>query len=103
MCSIAARTRRVALLLGLMWCLVLTPSPYVQNIVAYPISQGRILNVAALVMNPELEGTLYEGPWTTDVSQEEVRREYVGWEPEVDDFVQVCLRPASPYPLVSLT
>lgn len=75
----------------------------VQNIVAYPISQGRILNVAALVMDPKLEGTLYEGPWTTDVPQEEVRREYVGWEPEVDDFVQVCRCVVSPSRLVSLT
>lgn len=54
-------------------------------------------------MDPKLEGTLYEGPWTTDVSQEEVRREYVGWEPEVEDFVQVCRCAVSPSRLVSLT
>ncbi len=61
-----------------------------QHIVAYPISQGRILNVAAITTDRESEGTLYEGPWTTEVSQEEVRREYVGWEPEVEEIVQVC-------------
>ncbi len=57
----------------------------------YPISQGRILNVAASITNPELEGTVYEGPWTTEVSREEVRREYVGWESEVEEVVQVCV------------
>ncbi|OJT04415.1 Salicylate hydroxylase [Trametes pubescens] len=58
------------------------------NIAMYPISQGRILNVAASITNPELEGTVYEGPWTTEVSREEVRREYVGWESEVEEVVQ---------------
>lgn len=74
---------------------------YVQNIAAYPISQGRILNVAASITNRELEGTIYEGPWTTEVSQEEVRKEYVGWEPEVEEIVQVCLM--SSFRLVLLT
>lgn len=73
---------------------------YAQNIAAYPISQGRILNVAASITNRELEGTTYEGPWTTEVSQEEVRKEYVGWEPEVEETVQVCLM--SPFYLAEL-
>lgn len=73
----------------------------VQNIAAYPISQGRILNVAASITNREQEGTIYEGPWTTEVSQEEVRKEYVGWEPEVEEIMQVCLM--SPFCLASLT
>ncbi|KAI0643646.1 FAD/NAD-P-binding domain-containing protein [Trametes meyenii] len=55
-----------------------------RHLVAYPITQGRVLNLAAIVMYPGQEGTIYEGPWTADVSKEEVLQNYIGWEPEVE-------------------
>ncbi|KAI0676716.1 FAD/NAD-P-binding domain-containing protein [Trametes maxima] len=55
----------------------------VLHLVAYPIAQGQILNLAAVIMYPGQEGTIYEGPWTADVPKEEVLKNYVGWEPEV--------------------
>ncbi|KAI0366196.1 FAD/NAD-P-binding domain-containing protein [Pilatotrama ljubarskyi] len=58
------------------------------HLVAYPIQRGRALNVAAVVTKPELRGTIYAGPWTANVPAEEVVKEYVGWEPEVEDIVQ---------------
>ncbi|KAI0637654.1 FAD/NAD-P-binding domain-containing protein [Trametes polyzona] len=59
-----------------------------KHVVTYPISQGRILNVAAIVSQPELAGTVHEGPWTVDVAQDEAVAPYVGWEPDVEEFMQ---------------
>ncbi|KAH9853973.1 FAD/NAD-P-binding domain-containing protein [Lenzites betulinus] len=58
------------------------------HLIAYPISQGRILNVAAVVHRPELVGTIYEGPWTAEAPREEVVQSFVGWDPEVEDIMQ---------------
>jgi salicylate hydroxylase len=35
------------------------------------------------------EGTPYSGPWVTDVSPEEVRERYNGWEPDLITLLKV--------------
>ncbi|KAI0643647.1 FAD/NAD-P-binding domain-containing protein [Trametes meyenii] len=59
-----------------------------KHIVAYPIMQGRVLNLLAIILKPELEGTVYEGPWMVKAPKEEVQEYYIGWEREVDDIMQ---------------
>ncbi|KAI0824328.1 FAD/NAD-P-binding domain-containing protein [Trametes gibbosa] len=58
------------------------------HVVTYPISKGRILNVAAVVTHTEMAGTIYDGPWTVDVPKSEVQGAFVGWEPEVENIMQ---------------
>ncbi|KAI0750640.1 FAD/NAD(P)-binding domain-containing protein [Daedaleopsis nitida] len=62
-----------------------------RNLVTYPISQGQIVNVAALVSHPDREGTVYDGPWTSSVSKEEITDRYQGWEPDAQVIVKMCL------------
>ncbi|KAI8984951.1 FAD/NAD(P)-binding domain-containing protein [Trametes punicea] len=59
-----------------------------KHVVAFPIAHGRMLNIVAAVVRPDLEDSTYEGPWATKVSKEEITREFVGWEPEVEELVQ---------------
>ncbi|EJF63098.1 FAD/NAD(P)-binding domain-containing protein [Dichomitus squalens LYAD-421 SS1] len=59
-----------------------------QHIVTYPVSQGRVLNVGAGVSYPEQEGTIYEGSWTSAAGREEITKEFVGWEADVQELVQ---------------
>ncbi|KAI0329968.1 FAD/NAD-P-binding domain-containing protein [Cubamyces sp. BRFM 1775] len=60
----------------------------VMHAIAYPVAKGRILNVATVVMNPALAGTVYEGPWTSKVPQEEVIETYKGWEPSFEETLK---------------
>ncbi|KAI0352748.1 FAD/NAD-P-binding domain-containing protein [Trametes cingulata] len=66
----------------------LVRSNMILHLIAYPIQQGRALNVAAVITKPELQGTIYPGPWTVNAPAEEVVKEYVDWEPELVDIVQ---------------
>ncbi|TBU27684.1 FAD/NAD(P)-binding domain-containing protein [Dichomitus squalens] len=59
-----------------------------RHIVTYPVSQGRVLNVGAGVSYPEQEGTIYEGSWTSAAGREEITKEFVGWEADVQELVQ---------------
>ncbi|KAI0772515.1 hypothetical protein BD413DRAFT_474099 [Trametes elegans] len=61
------------------------------HLVAYPIMQGskRLLNISAIVTTPQEPGTLYRGPWTVDVTREEATSFFSGWEPEVEDILEV--------------
>ncbi|KAI1785334.1 FAD/NAD(P)-binding domain-containing protein [Ganoderma leucocontextum] len=59
-----------------------------RHIVTYPVSQGRILNMGAGVSYPGREGTMYEGPWTSAATREEIVKDFVGWEPDVQDLVR---------------
>ncbi|CDO74180.1 hypothetical protein BN946_scf185043.g232 [Trametes cinnabarina] len=60
-----------------------------RHVVSYPIAKGRALNIAAVTAAPELEGTLYEGPWVAKVPKEEVTDLYSGWEPEVEEMIRI--------------
>ena len=62
-----------------------------QHAIAYPVAKGRILNVATVVMNPALTGTVYEGPWTSKVPKDVVMETYKGWEPAFEGALKVGL------------
>ena len=73
----------------------LQPRPFAdtrsQHVVAFPIAQGRLLNIASVVTNPALSGTIYEGPWRSRVSREELIEMHKGWEPAVEGILKVCV------------
>nr|AGK29859.1 FAD-binding protein [Volvariella volvacea] len=54
-------------------------------------SKDQLINVVAFVSEPEKEGTLLSGPQVEEVSQEEFRAMYVGWEPEVQAIIS-CIK-----------
>ena len=62
-----------------------------QHIVAYPVMKHgvNLVNISAIVTKPERPGKIYRGPWTMDVSKEEARAIYAGFEPEVQELVEV--------------
>ncbi|RPD62099.1 FAD/NAD(P)-binding domain-containing protein [Lentinus tigrinus ALCF2SS1-7] len=59
-----------------------------RHLVAYPISQGRVLNLAMVFTAPGKEGSVYEGAWTSSVSKEELVGRYSGWEPDVEEIMK---------------
>ncbi|KAI0772514.1 FAD/NAD-P-binding domain-containing protein [Trametes elegans] len=61
-----------------------------QHIVAYPVMKHgvNLVNISAIVTTPERPGKIYRGPWTMDVSKEEARAIYAGFEPEVQELVE---------------
>ncbi|KAI0070638.1 FAD/NAD-P-binding domain-containing protein [Panus rudis PR-1116 ss-1] len=59
-----------------------------KHLVSYPIAQSTIFNFVGFVFYPEGEGAKSDGPWVTDVSGDEVRQHYVGWETEVQDILE---------------
>lgn len=59
-----------------------------QHIVTYPVSQGRHVNIVALVTADD-EGTDVPGPDVVFVPKEEVLDHFVGWEPEVQILLKV--------------
>ncbi|TFY67996.1 hypothetical protein EVJ58_g1294 [Rhodofomes roseus] len=52
-----------------------------KHIILYPIAQGKLINVVALVSRQASEGTKYGKSWIREATNEEVLREYAGWEP----------------------
>ncbi|PPQ92631.1 hypothetical protein CVT25_007710, partial [Psilocybe cyanescens] len=59
------------------------------HIVAYPILQGRVVNIAAYVCDMDNEGSRYEGPSFLDVTNDEVMPFFDKWEEEVRCLVKV--------------
>ncbi|VDC07527.1 unnamed protein product [Peniophora sp. CBMAI 1063] len=64
-----------------------------RHLVTYPISRGDFVNVVAFVSHAD-HSERFEGKWVRDVSVEEVRDAYKGWEPDVEKFLQ-CIETAS--------
>lgn len=58
---------------------------------AYPILQGKIINVAAYVSDLKREGIKYTGPTFEDVTRDEFASECDVWEDEVRVLVDVRL------------
>lgn len=56
---------------------------------AYPIAQGRLINVAAVQMNREKAGARHEGAFVTENVKEDLLKLYDGWEDEVKQLMQV--------------
>ncbi|KAF8152293.1 hypothetical protein B0H34DRAFT_663942, partial [Crassisporium funariophilum] len=65
-----------------------------KHVVAYPILQGRVVNIAAYVSEPHKEGTLYEGPAFVDVAKEDVVPFFSAWEEELRVLVQHMDKPS---------
>ncbi|KAJ3556027.1 hypothetical protein NM688_g2252 [Phlebia brevispora] len=63
-------------------------------LICYPISQGRIVNCAALVSQPQFAGTLYEGPSVSMTSQEELLVLYKNWEPRAQAVLDLMVTPS---------
>ncbi|VDB99296.1 unnamed protein product [Peniophora sp. CBMAI 1063] len=51
-------------------------------IVTYPVSQGRLLNVAVTTVNYDLEWTLHPHPWVSYLKAEELLPLFEGWAQE---------------------
>ncbi|KXN86198.1 Salicylate hydroxylase, partial [Leucoagaricus sp. SymC.cos] len=64
------------------------------NVVVYPISSGKLINVGAFHAKEELAGTPFPGPWVTHVSNQELLDAHAGWEPEVRAILQCIDRPS---------
>ncbi|KAL5528518.1 hypothetical protein ACEPAF_7654 [Sanghuangporus sanghuang] len=64
-----------------------------KHIVSYSISRGSIVNVVALTSDPQKENTIFDGPWVTPCSKEEVQGCYCDWEPEVQTLLQCIEKP----------
>ena len=67
----------------------------------YPISQGRIINVAGIVGNQEQAGIAYDGPRSTSSTREEMAEQYVGWESEVQTLLKARYRRSLNAPTMS--
>ncbi|KAF8193699.1 FAD/NAD(P)-binding domain-containing protein [Pholiota molesta] len=65
-----------------------------QHVVAYPILQGRVVNVAAYISDLSKEGTKYTGPSFEDVTKEEVIPFFDVWEEEVQQLVHNTQKPS---------
>ncbi|KAH7924187.1 FAD/NAD(P)-binding domain-containing protein [Leucogyrophana mollusca] len=65
-----------------------------QHIVAYPVSQGRLINVAIFSHNPDAYATQFEGRWVTEVPEQEIVDQYADWEPAARALVQCVEKPS---------
>ncbi|KAJ7784837.1 glycosyltransferase family 20-domain-containing protein [Mycena maculata] len=52
-----------------------------KHIVAYPISQGHLVNWVAFATEPEKENTYYGPEWVAPATKEEIRECFSDWEP----------------------
>ncbi|KAI9567710.1 hypothetical protein HD554DRAFT_2173110 [Boletus coccyginus] len=65
-----------------------------RQLIAYPISKGTIINVAAFVYDPSLTGTHYEGCWVSDASREELVKYFDDFEPDARTVLKLCEKPS---------
>lgn len=66
------------------------PTMYVgkdRHIIAYPISHGQFINIAAFDADYDQEGSTFTDPWIQDRDSGEVTNSYNNWEPEVKQLV----------------
>ena len=61
-----------------------------KHVIAYAVSQGKVINFITFVSRPELEGTTYPSSWVEQVTPEEVAEQTKDWEPEIQALVKVC-------------
>ncbi|KAI0766227.1 hypothetical protein BD413DRAFT_673079 [Trametes elegans] len=65
-----------------------------KHVITYPISHGKYLNWIGFVTIPGGEGTTYPRKWVIDAKKEELIEHYAGWEPEVDQMIQLVDSPS---------
>lgn len=61
--------------------------------VAYTVSKGTMVNVAAYRMDRNLDHTAFEGSWVSSLDEEDVKALYAHWEPEVKAIIDVSIKP----------
>lgn len=63
----------------------------VQNLLVYPVAQGKLLNLVIFHTRPELEDTSYDGPWSEEVDESELSQvaRFSEWEPEAQGWMKV--------------
>ncbi|RXW18740.1 hypothetical protein EST38_g7103 [Candolleomyces aberdarensis] len=64
------------------------------NVVVYPISSGKLINVGAFHAKPHLEGTTFPGLWVETIPNDELLAAHEGWEPELQAILQCIDRPS---------
>ncbi|OBZ70963.1 Salicylate hydroxylase [Grifola frondosa] len=60
---------------------------------SYSISRGSVVNVVALVSQPEKRGHPFTDPWVVECTTSEVLDCYAGWEPEVEELLKHMKNP----------
>lgn len=58
---------------------------------AYPISQGRLINVAIFSTNYSQEGASHPEPWVSQADPRELLRLFNGWETDVQQLLAVSV------------
>ncbi|KAI0365439.1 FAD/NAD(P)-binding domain-containing protein [Pilatotrama ljubarskyi] len=64
-----------------------------QHIITYPISHGKYLNWIGFVTIPGGEGTTYPQKWVIDALKDDMIAHFSGWEPEVEQMIQLVEKP----------
>lgn len=64
------------------------------NVVVYPISSGKKINVAAFHAKDELFGTKFDGPWVTNVEKDDLIAAHGHWEPELRAILENTDKPS---------
>lgn len=57
--------------------------------IAYPISKGRLVNLAMFECRFDEEDTEYKGPWVTKADPADLAKMFDGWESDVADLMKV--------------
>ncbi|KAG8215970.1 hypothetical protein J3R82DRAFT_7952 [Butyriboletus roseoflavus] len=65
-----------------------------RSCVTYPIANGTIINVVALISDPSLTGTHYEGHWICDANRDELVESFDNFEPDARTLVKLCEKPS---------
>jgi salicylate hydroxylase len=63
-------------------------------LVTYPLAKGTLVNVVAMVCDPSLTGTHYEGRWVSDATLEEVVEYFDSFEPDARAIIKLCEKPS---------
>lgn len=66
-----------------------TQSRRMQHFFGYAIGRGKWANVGAFVTMPERRRTHWDGPWVSEASTQEVLDNFVGWESDLLEVIQV--------------
>ncbi|KIK05653.1 hypothetical protein K443DRAFT_334762 [Laccaria amethystina LaAM-08-1] len=64
------------------------------NVVVYPISSGKLINIGAFHAKEQLAGTQFPGPWVESVEKDELLAAHENWEPELQAILQCIDKPS---------
>ncbi|KAG5731013.1 Salicylate hydroxylase [Termitomyces sp. T112] len=64
------------------------------NVVVYPISSGKLINIGAFHANEKLAGTTFDGPWVEYVEKDQLLASHAHWEPELQAILQCIDKPS---------